>query len=79
MMKHSAILTKSVVLVALLALIFASETHAYIDPGTTSYVLQLVIAGLVAASFGIKTFWGKIRTFFVGLISQEQKDKRDTD
>jgi hypothetical protein len=37
---------------------------AYIDPGTGSYVLQLIIAALVGVSFSIKIFWKKIVRIF---------------
>ncbi len=36
------------------------KAHAYIDPGTGSYLLQLLIAGGVGTTFLIKTQWLKI-------------------
>lgn len=40
------------------------RAHAYLDPGSGSFLLQLLIAGLVGAAFIIKGFWGKIKAFF---------------
>ena len=37
---------------------------AYLDPGTGSYLLQVALAGLLAASYAIKVFWGRIVRFF---------------
>jgi len=37
---------------------------AYIDPGTGSYLIQLLIAAFVAVSFSIKIFWKKIVRLF---------------
>jgi hypothetical protein len=37
---------------------------AYIDPGTGSYVIQLVIAAFVGAMFTLRIFWKKIIRFF---------------
>ncbi len=37
---------------------------AYIDPGTGSYVIQLLIAGFVGAMFTLRIFWKKIVRLF---------------
>jgi hypothetical protein len=37
---------------------------AYIDPGTGSYVIQLLIAAFIGISFSIKIFWKKIVRLF---------------
>jgi len=61
---------KMALLVFLVALCFPQYAFAYIDPGTGSYVFQIVIAAFVAASFLIKTYWHKIKSFVVGLFSK---------
>ena len=43
--------------------IFIPKTLAYIDPGTGSYLIQLLIAGFVAISFTVKIFWKRITKF----------------
>ena len=35
----------------------------YLDPGSGSFLLQLLIAGLLGAGFVIKSSWGKIKSF----------------
>ena len=45
-------------------LFFSKFIYAYIDPGTGSYIVQLIIAAFIAISFVIKLFWIKIKTFF---------------
>ena len=37
---------------------------AYIDPGTGSYVLQVIAAGVLGAMFALKMFWHRIVGFF---------------
>lgn len=37
---------------------------AYVDPGTGSYVIQLLIAAFIGISFSIKIFWKKIVRLF---------------
>jgi hypothetical protein len=38
------------------------RAHAYIDPGTGNYLLQLIVASLFGALFAIKVFWTKVKT-----------------
>lgn len=67
-------------LVILVYLASPSPIYAYLDPGTGSFIFQLVIAGLAGAAFVIKMYWGKIKALFARLSSQDdQKDKEETD
>jgi hypothetical protein len=36
----------------------------YIDPGSGSYLVQMIIAGILAGLFYFKNLWRKIRSFF---------------
>ena len=65
-------------LVALLHAILAPPAHAYLDPGTGSYIFQLLLAGLVGLAFVIKVFWGRIKGFFAGLFSKDQAQGEET-
>jgi len=47
---------------------------AYIDPGTGSYILQLIIAAFVGVSFTVKIFWKRIKRFF----SPKKAEKTET-
>ena len=50
---------------ALLLLAASRPAHAYLDPGTGSYALQMSVAGVLGALFSLKMFWrgmaGKLR------------------
>lgn len=50
-------------MLALIFIIIAQprNAYAYIDPGTGSYVLQLLLAALFGAVFTVKVFWTKIK------------------
>ena len=43
---------------------------AYLDPGTGSIIIQVVIGSAVGALFAIKIFWNRIKTFFKKLFSR---------
>ena len=51
-------------------LISTSWCYGYIDPGTGSYMVQILIAAFVALSVGIKIFWKNIKQFFGRLFSK---------
>lgn len=66
------------IVAVLVCLIFPRPAYAYLDPGTGSYILQLLIAGLLGAAFAVKLFWKNIRAFFTGLFSsEEESDEED--
>jgi hypothetical protein len=37
---------------------------AYIDPGTGSMLLQVIVGGVAAAAVGLKLFWSRLLGFF---------------
>lgn len=43
---------------------FSSTAFAYIDPATTSYILQAVAGVVITCGVMLGVFWTKIRTFF---------------
>ncbi|HEU4365757.1 MAG TPA: hypothetical protein VFT13_09880 [Candidatus Krumholzibacteria bacterium] len=54
--------------------LFVADAHAYLDPGTGSYILQMVIAGLLGAAFALKLFWYRIKRFFAGVFSRNNRN-----
>jgi hypothetical protein len=55
--------TRIFLLVVAWCTIFPSDAFAYLDPGTGSLIVQSVIAALAAAGFGLRLYWGRIRTW----------------
>jgi len=52
--------------------------RAYLDPGSGSVLIQLLIAGLLGAAFIIKAFWSKIKAFFTrSKAPKEEKSDND--
>jgi hypothetical protein len=76
----SAISLISVVkLASLPAVGLASRGLAYLDPGSGSYLLQLLIAGALGFAFAIKIFWGRIKGFFLRLLGKGAATEADQD
>lgn len=44
---------------------------AYLDPGSGSYVLQLLIAGILGSLFLLRGYIGRIRSFITGLFTAD--------
>ncbi len=66
-----------ILLFALLSLLIPSVAHAYLDPGTGSYVLQILLAGIVAAVFAVKVFWLRLTSFFGNRFGRRGDSKSD--
>lgn len=43
------------------------DAHAYLDPGTGSFFLQMLIGGIAGSLVALKMYWGKVKTFFISL------------
>jgi len=72
-MMHFISYVKTLVLIDTFHAIFHHKLCAYLDPGTGSIILQVLIAGLCGGLFAIKLFWRQIKSFFKNLFSKSNK------
>jgi hypothetical protein len=72
-----SLLLTSCLLVIILIFGFPSSTHAYLDPGTGSYIFQLILAAIVGLGFVVKIYWKRIRAFFTGMFSKATDANHD--
>jgi hypothetical protein len=59
--------TNRVILVALLAALLvpiASPAQAYLDPGTGSMILQIILGGVAGLLVAGKLYWARLKEFF---------------
>lgn len=56
---------------------FLRGTDAYLDPGSGSYLLQLLIAGILGSLFVVRASWDRIKNFFGSLFSRRTEDASD--
>lgn len=47
----------------------------YLDPGSGSFLLQLLIAGLLGLAVALRAYWSKIKKFF----KRGKKEEEETD
>ena len=53
------------------------KNHTYLDPGSGSFIIQLIIASLVGAGFLLRSSWSKITRFIRGESGETQDDSDD--
>lgn len=78
-MKNFTNISTVLIVLALFYFVFTEEIYAYLDPGTGSYILQLIIAGLLGGLFALKMFWSKVKNFFVNVFSRGNKHEKTED
>jgi len=49
----------------------------YIEPGSGSYVIQVIVAAVLGAAFWIKMSWHRLKAFFTGKKVKDLKDKEE--
>jgi hypothetical protein len=51
----------------------------YLDPGSGSFIVQMLIAGFLGAGLAITIFWKKIKSFFGKGTTQSDDSEEETD
>ena len=67
----------AVLSLALAICLLPAAAYAYIDPGTGSFVIQGIIAGVVGAGVVVKMFWHRIKGALGGKSTLEDDDTDD--
>ena len=58
-------------IVLLLLILSERPAEAYIDPGTASYVFQLIAGAVLGGVFLLRTYWFRIVTAVRSLVSRD--------
>ncbi len=69
--------TPSVLAVATLGLLFAAPSHAYLDPGTGSIILQGLLAGIAVGIGLLRHYWQRCKAFLAKLTDGPGDDNND--
>lgn len=48
---------------------------AYLDPGSGSFILQLLIAAILGGIVAIRAYWGRIKKFVRGIFNRTDSEK----
>ena len=55
--------------------LFPDAAYAYLDPGTGSFILQIVLAAAIGAYYSLKLYWTRVRDFLTRTFSKEKKEE----
>ena len=61
------------ILVAVLSMLMFTDAVAYLDPGTGSMLLQVILGGIAAVGVAIKLYWHRLRAAF-GMAKKPDPD-----
>ena len=61
------------IFISVLLLLMFTDAVAYLDPGTGSMLLQVILGGIAAVGVAIKLYWHKLRAAF-GMAKKEEPE-----
>lgn len=61
-------------IVGILLLLAFTNAHAYLDPGTGSMMLQVILGGVAAVGVAVKLYWHKLRVA-IGLGKKKESEQ----
>jgi hypothetical protein len=57
-------------------LVIPRNAEAYLDPGTASFLVQIIIAGVATLALSFKLFWRKIKSKFLFFNRKDDKNEQ---
>jgi len=63
------------IFITVLLLLMFTDAVAYLDPGTGSMLLQVILGGIAAVGVAIKLYWHKLRAAFGMARKEEPEDE----
>ena len=64
------------IIITICLLMFFTDTEAYLDPGTGSMLLQVILGGVAAVGVAIKLYWHRLRVALGGRKKEESGDEQ---
>lgn len=62
---------KTIFSFVLFFIVLVKPTHAYLDPGSGSFMFQMAIGALLGGLVTVKIYFQKIRIFIMGLLKRK--------
>ena len=61
------------IMAVIVNLLFIKSAYAYLDPGTGSMMLQVILGGIAAVGVAIKLYWHRLRAA-LGMAKKEDSE-----
>jgi len=65
--------TKRFLTIILVYLVTPMSSYAYLDPGTGSALIQLLLGGILTLGLTIKMYWYRLKRYLKGMFSKNGK------
>lgn len=78
MTRSHLVKTARIVTVAAAWLAYSSPSHAYLDPGTGSIILQSILAGIAVALGVLRLYWHRFKMFISSLTGGRNDQENET-
>jgi len=65
-------------IVLFLLLVYSKPAHAYLDPGSGSVVLQILLGGVAGVILVVKLFWHRLLSIF-GIRKEDKEESKNKD
>jgi hypothetical protein len=65
-------------IVLFLLLVYSRPAHAYLDPGSGSVVLQILLGGVAGVILVVKLFWHRLLAIF-GIRKEDKEESKKKD
>ena len=65
---------ETVLIAVLLLSALSTNAHAYLDPGSGSFIFQVMIGALLGALVTIKIYWQRLKSYFSRLFSKKDAE-----
>ena len=59
-------------IVIIMIVLASGKAHAYLDMGTGSYIIQLILAGVFTSIYFFKLYWFKLVSFFSKIFKRNK-------
>ncbi len=67
----------NLIILILFFILLSRPTHAYLDPGSGSFIIQMLIAAVLGGMVTVKVYFKKIKVFFKKLFKQKPDNEDD--
>lgn len=73
MKKYFLSIIKACIVIGSLYLAFPQKVYAYLNPGTGSYIFQIIIGSGLMLVAAIKIYWSNIKSFFANIFAARRR------
>ena len=79
MQRTTKLLAAKLTAVAITILLYSAPSHAYLDPGTGSIILQSILAGVAVAMGMLRIYWHRFKAFVSNLTGSSRSTGSDVE